>query len=279
MLAYFNGSYIPENEISIKWNDRGFNFADGCYEVVRSYSGKIFKIEDHAKRLAYSLRELKIESDVPSIIKEISYRLLHENQKNHNHALVYIQVTRGAHKRMHRFPPGPCSPTIIATSYEFLPYSKEFEMGCKIILVEDIRWSRCDIKSIGLIPNCMAQQKAWENSAVEAVFVRNGMTTEGTHTNVAGIKNGVFFTPPLSKHILAGVTRAAVIEICNEIKLPVVEKEISENEFLDMDEIMVMGTTLEITPVIQVNQKIIGNGAPGKITKNLQQVFVKKVRQ
>jgi D-alanine transaminase len=276
MLAYYNGSFIPENEISVKWNDRGFNFADGCYEVVRSYRGKIFRVNDHAKRLAYSLRELKIDSDVPSLVEEISYRLLQENHPAHEHALVYMQVTRGAHKRMHRFPPVAPPPTVLFTSGLFTPYQKEFEEGAKIILVEDYRWTRCDIKSIGLIPNVMSQQKAWEDGAIEAVFVRNGMLTEGTHTNVACIKNGVFITPPLSHHILAGVTRTAVLEICHELKITVMEKEISETEFMEADEIMVIGTTLEITPVVKVNEKSIGDGTPGKRTCEIQNLFRKK---
>jgi D-alanine transaminase len=276
MLAYFNGEYIPEESISIKWNDRGFNFADGCYEVVRSYKGKIYRVNDHAKRLAYSLRELRINSDIPSQVEEISYRLLQENHPGHEHALVYMQVTRGAHKRMHRFPPVAPPPTILFTSGLFTPYQKEFEEGARIILIEDYRWNRCDIKSIGLIPNVMSQQKAWENEAIEAVFVRNGMLTEGTHTNVACIKKGVFITPPLSNQILAGVTRAAVIEICHELKIPVMEKEISGKEFLEMDEIMVLGTTLEITPVIRVNQYTIGQGTPGEWTREIQKLFRKK---
>ena len=276
MLAYYNGSFIPENEISVKWNDRGFNFADGCYEVVRSYKGKIYRVNDHANRLAYSLRELRINSDIPSQVEEISYRLLQENHPGHEHALVYMQVTRGAHKRMHRFPPVAPPPTILFTSGLFTPYQKEFEEGAKIILIEDYRWNRCDIKSIGLIPNVMSQQKAWENGAIEAVFVRNGMLTEGTHTNVACIKNGVFITPPLSHHILAGVTRTAVLEICHELKIPVMEKEISETEFMEADEIMVIGTTLEITPVVKVNEKNIGDRTPGKRTCEIQKIFREK---
>lgn len=276
MLAYFNDSFIQENEISIKWNDRGFNFADGCYEVVRSYRGKIFRAHDHAKRLAYSLRELEINSDAPAKIEEIALRLLNENNKSHEHALVYFQVTRGASKRMHRYPLTPVPPTFLATSSEFSPYDDEFEKGAAIILVEDYRWSRCDIKSIGLIPNVMSQQRAREKEAIEAVFVRNGMITEGTHTNVGCIKTGVFVTPPLSRHILAGVTRSAVIEICNELNIQVVEKEISENELLGMDELMIIGTTLEITPVIKVNKHAIATGMPGEITRRLQKEFRKK---
>jgi D-alanine transaminase len=276
MLAYFNNSFIPEDEISIKWNDRGYNFADGCYEVVRSYRGNIFRAHDHAKRLAYSLNELEINSDAPAKMEEIAVHLLNENHKNHEHALVYFQVTRGASKRMHRYPTTPVPPTFLATSSAFTPYNDEFEKGAAIILVEDYRWSRCDIKSIGLIPNVMSQQKARENNAIEAVFVRNGMITEGTHTNVGCVKKGVFITPPLSRHILAGVSRAAVIEICNELNIQVVEKEISEIEFLNMDELMIIGTTLEITPVVKVNKEVFSGGVPGEITRRLQKEFRKK---
>ncbi len=276
MIAYFNGSFIPEEEISIKWNDRGFNFADGCYEVVRSYSGNLFRINDHVKRLAYSLKELQIVSDIPEKIEGIAYNLLEYNHKNQEHALVYIQVTRGAHKRMHRFPTVPVPPTVLATSYPLTPYSKEFQNGAAIILTEDYRWGRCDIKSIGLIPNILSQQKAWENNALDAVFVKNGMITEGTYNNIGCIKNEVFITPPLSKKILAGVTRAVTITICKELNIKVIEKEITENEFLNMDEIMLLGTTLEITPVVRVNNIPIGKGIPGDITKNLQNTFIKK---
>ncbi len=279
MIAYFNGEFITEESISIRWNDRGFNFADGCYEVIRSYNGKIFRMEDHVKRMAYSLRELHIDSGAPEKMKAIAEHLLRENYPGHEHALVYYQVTRGAHKRMHRFPTVQVEPTFLATSSLFTPYAKEFEEGAGIILVEDYRWGRCDIKSIGLIPNVMSQQKAWENKAIEAVFVRNGIVTEGTHTNVAGIKKGIFITPPLSHHILAGVTRAAVMEICTELGITVVEKEITEKEFLEMDEIMVIGTTLEVTPVIVVNSLQVGNGRPGEYTRKIQDKFRKKVQK
>lgn len=278
MLAFFNGKFLPEESISIRWNDRGFNFADGCYEVIRSYNGRIFRMEDHARRMAYSLRELRIDSGAPRKMKSIAERLLTENHPGHEHALVYYQVTRGATKRMHRFPPAPLEPTFLATTTLFSPYTKEFEEGAGIILVEDYRWGRCDIKSIGLIPNVMSQQKAWESKAIEAVFVRNGIVTEGTHTNVAGIKKGIFITPPLSQHILAGVTRAAVMEICTGLGITVVEKEITEKEFLEMDEIMVIGTTLEVTPVIRVNSLQVGNGRPGDFTRKIQDKFRKKVQ-
>lgn len=276
MPAYFNGQFLPEDQISIRWNDRGFNFSDGCYEVVRSYSGNIFRLEDHIRRLRHSLGELKINSDIPDKFSEIANRLLTENHPGHEHALVYLQVTRGAHKRMHRFPPQATPPTVLATSTAFAPYELEFNEGAGIILEEDIRWSRCDIKSIGLIPNCMAQQKAFENGAIEAVFVRNGKVTEGTHTNIACIKNGSFITPPLSNFILAGVTRQVVIEICHELNMPVLEKEIHAKDLYEMDELMVVGTTLEITPVISLDQKIVGDGIPEKYTRILQKSFREK---
>ena len=179
MIAYFNGNFIKEEEVKISRFDRGFQFADGVYEVMRTYNGKIFKIDEHIKRLTYSLNEIKIKNFDSETIYKIIEELISRNdlKKDFN---IYIQITRGVPSiRMHAFPSGEVKPTVYISIYPLISHPKENEKGIKVQLEKDIRWTRCDIKSISLLPSILANQSAKENGANEAVFVRDGVITEG----------------------------------------------------------------------------------------------------
>jgi D-alanine transaminase len=280
---YFNGEIKRGGEISISPFDRGFQFADGIYETLRWDSGKLFKLDAHVKRLERSLREIKINfsrrdgfpkgfNDLESIISE----LVRVNNFPEPTLLVYLQITRGAfYPRQHFFPPKDIQPTVFVSVTPMGRNTKALNEGVKVILEEDIRWTRCDIKSISLLPNILARQKAVEKNAAEAVFVRDGYITEGTHTNFLGVKNGRLHTAPLSGFILAGVTREVVIDICRKENIPVVEEPIAQNELNSYDEFMITGTISEVTPVVQIDEMKVRDGKPGKITLEIQGILTR----
>lgn len=273
MIAYFNGEYLPKNQLNISPDDRGFLFADGAYEVIRCYHGKLFQPDAHVKRLERSISEIRI--DLPGVMQltEVAQKLIEKNQLTVGQAIVYIQITRGAAPRTHRFPPKDTPATVYAYAAQFKPHQNELDNGTKIILVSDTRWSRCDIKSISLLPNILAHQQAIDNGATEAVFVRDGVITEGAHTNFCGIFKGELVTAPISNYILAGITREIVLELCRKLSIPVREFPILESQLKEADELLLVGTTVEITPVVQVDDWQVGDGKPGAITQKLQKAF------
>jgi D-alanine transaminase len=277
-IVYFNGRFLPKKEVRISPDDRGFLFADGVYEVILSYGGRLFKPEDHIKRMERGLQELRINCPETEKLKDIAEAMIQKNNFGNNDAKIYIQITRGAAPRTHAFPDPPVSPTIYAAASAFQLSQEKWEHGAKVILVPDIRWARCDIKSVGLLPNTLAFQQAKEQGADEAIFVRDGVITEGAHTNFCAVFHGEIITFPKTHYILAGITRNVVLDLCRELSIPVKEFPFFEHDLTKADECMIIGTTTEIMPVIQVNDWKVGNGKLGPITVKLQQAFRELVR-
>ena len=275
-IVYFNGEFVGEEDVKISPRDRGFLFADGVYEVAKYYNGKPFRYNDHIERLKRSLSELKISFKDISGLSAIFAQLILRNNLDKLHAGIYVQISRGQHKRIHSFPSN-LKPTIYAYAFELPSFIENLENGIKVITREDIRWQRCDIKSVSLLPNTMLFNEATEADAGECILIREGMVTEATHSSVLGVKNGVVITRPLSNFILPGITRKVILEICAENGIQVEERMFSEKELYEFDEIIIAGTGSEITPAIQVNHKVIGNKKPGKITRLLQQKFFELV--
>ena len=273
MIVYFNGEFIPKEKVQVSPDDRGFLFADGAYEVIRSYEGKLFKLEEHLRRLARSLGELRIHYPGICELKEIAEKLIRINNLCKGQALIYIQVTRGKAQRTHFFPEEETIPTVYLAASVFHYDPQKLSEGIKIILVPETRWQRCDIKSVALLPNVLARQQAKERGADEAVFVRDGIITEGTHTNFFAVFEDKLFTHPVNNHILAGITRKVVLDLCSQLDISVEEIAIPETKLKEVDELMIVGTTTEITPVVQVGHLKIGNGKPGPITLELQRRF------
>lgn len=274
-IVYLNGKLIPKNEAFISPDDRGFNFADGVYEVIKYYSGKPFRFSDHVERLKRSLREIRIDFDGVDDLEVMFQSLLEKNELINEDAGIYLQISRGSHLRIHRFPED-IKPTVYATAFPFSIQPEQLKNGVKVVTAEDIRWLRCDIKSIALLPNVLAAQTAAENGAAETIFIRNGVVTEGSHSSVLGVKNGIVYTHPDSNLILPGITKKVVLEICRENKIRVIEEGISTSELNNMDEMMVAGTGSEVTPVVKINEFIVGDGKPGLITRYIQEKFLKQ---
>jgi len=273
MLAYLNGHYLPKDEIFIAPDDRGFLFADALYEIIRSYEGRLFETQAHFDRLKYGARELRFTIMNLDHLAEVAKNLIQKNNLLCGDATIYIQVTRGAAPRTHHFPPLETPLTIYVSGSPFLPHKTEIEKGVDIIMVSDQRWARCDIKTVGLTANVLANQLARERNAFEAVFVRDGTLLEGTHTNIFAVFDGKVITPPKTNYILAGITRDVVLSLCQKLGLPFQERPIFESQIDLADELMIVGTTVEITPIVKINGKKFGSGEPGTITRRLQKAF------
>jgi D-alanine transaminase len=273
MIVYFNGNYINEEKCFISPYDRAFLFSDGVYEVARYTGKKFFEFDSHMQRLNSGLKFLKIKFHDVNKLQEICNKLISKNNFVNKEALIYIQITRGiSNPREHIFPNKNTPPTVFINA-NLLLKNRNLKKGVSVILGEDIRWSRCNIKTISLLPNVLARQKAKEKNVAETIFVRNGRITEGTHTSFCGVKNGCLYTAPLSNYILPGVTRKIVIDICKEIKIPVKKIYIKEKDIKNFDELFLTSTTMDITPVIRINDMIINNGKSGKVTRKIQNAY------
>ncbi|HKI88565.1 MAG TPA: D-amino-acid transaminase [Draconibacterium sp.] len=271
-IVYLNGEYFHREEAKISPDDRGFIFADGIYEVIKYYNGKPFRYDDHLARLVRSLSEIQLKYTSTASLKDIFSELVFQNNLNEKHAGVYLQITRGANGRVHHFPK-EIKPTIYAFAFELPSATDKLENGIKVITHEDIRWLRCDIKSVSLMPNTMLYNQAVEAGAGECILLRNGKVTEATHSSVMAVKNGTLITHPLSNLVLPGITRKVVLEICAQNTIPVEERAFSGKELYEMDELFIAGTGSEITPVVEINETSVGNKKPGEITRLIQQKF------
>ena len=272
MLAYLNGQFVPRATASISVEDRGFIFGDGVYEVWRVIDGRLFENERHLDRLRFGLRELRItapEIVEPDVLDGVAQRLLAESGVADGEATLYVEITRGAAPRTHQFPPAGTAPTVYATANRFAPPDAIRARGAACITIPDIRWARCDIKTIQLLPNVLAKQEAAEHDAIDAIMIRDGVVTESSHANVMGVLEGVVRTHPTNHRILAGVTRAVVIEIARELGYEVREEEFAESDVARLDELFLVGTTTDVMPIVRVNGASVGDGRPGPIAQRL----------
>ena len=271
MLVYLNGRYVPVSEATISTLDRGFIFGDGVYEVWRVVRGQLFEAARHHARLERGLRELRIcQPDDGSLerISAIGQRLLAENGLGGGDATLYVEVTRGAAPRTHYFPATGVAPTMLVMVNAFSPSEARYT-GTKVITQPDVRWLRCDLKTVQLLPNVLARQVATEAGASEAIFVRDGVITEGTHTTVFAVVDGVLRTHPANHLVLPGVTRDVVIELAHDARIPVRETAVALEELPNATELLLTGTTTDCTPVIRLDAQPIGSGTPGPVARAL----------
>jgi len=276
--SYFNGEFLPHNEIKISPDDRGFLFADGIYEVVRWYEGFFFDMDSHLTRLKRSLRELRINWSDTDKFPSVANELIKKNKLENQPAMVYLQVTRGAANRTHAFPVPGVAPTTYANAWGFVPDIKSKQEGIKVMLKEDIRWSRCDIKSVCLLPNTISYQEAFENGLKECIFVRNGLITEGTRSNIFFVRDGTIFTHPETNHILSGVTRKNILRIAQENGIRIREEAIQENRIRVVQEAFISNTSAEVTPVTELGGNTLGEGIPGPVTMLIREKFDAEIK-
>ena len=273
--VYLNGHFISHDKASISPDDRGFYFADGVYEVIKFYKNRPFCFEEHMSRLRNSLSEVRISFKTLDKMREICYALIETNQLKDKYAGVYIQITRGVASRSHRFPENGIQPTIYARAFVLQSCISEMLDGVSVLSRKDIRWLRCNIKSIALLPNTLLFEEVAALGGFECLLVRDGFITEATHSNVLFVKNDTVQTHPDSDLILPGITKEVVLRLCRKFSVPVVEEPVKFSEVKNYDECFLTGTGSEIIPVVKIDNIVIGNGKPGKITQMLQREFFK----
>jgi len=271
--AYFNGTFTPNSEIRISPDDRGFLFADGIYEVVRWYQGFFYDMEGHLTRLKRSMKEIRLNWPDQDSFPDVAMELINLNNLQDIPSLVYLQVTRGAAKRSHAFPSPAIDPTVYAFARSFRPQAEMIGMGLGAIMKKDTRWSRCDIKSISLLPNILSFQDAIDAGCYECIFVRDGMITECAHSNIFLVIDGILYTHPESEYVLSGITRKNVLRIARQEAIPVRETAVSESRLNEISEAFITNTSFEIAPVISINNISVGNGKPGPVTMLLRNKF------
>jgi D-alanine transaminase len=274
MLVYLNGRYIESAEATISVDDRGFLFADGLYEVIRVYGGKLFLAEPHLQRLRRGLAAVRMNADAADPLLTIAEKLIAENHLTDADATIYIQITRGAAPRRHSFPEPAPPPTVYVATKPFpRPTADTFAAGVATVSVPDTRWGRCDIKSVGLLPNVLANQHAKVAGAYEAIFVRDGVLIEGSHSNLMGFVNNEVVTYPECNYILGGITRRLVLDLARDLGLAVREGPIFADRMDEIDELFLSGTTTEVMPITRLDGRPIGDGRPGEVAQRLQHAF------
>lgn len=277
--VYLNGGFIPKDRATLSVDDRGFVFGDGIYEVVRVIEGGIFAWKEHARRMARGLREVRIPFGAAEVeaLGSVCERLIAENDLRTGEATVYLEVTRGAAPRLHHFPAADTRPTVYAAASRFTPSREMREQGVAAIVLPDIRWARCDIKTVNLMAAVLGRQAAREAGAYEALLVRDGMLTEGAATNAFAVVDGAVRTYPLSNYILPGITRQYVIEAGRAVGVSVVEEPVTQQQLLAAREIFVVGTTTDVAPVVKLDGHPVGDGKPGELTRRIQKAFLERI--
>ncbi|MFA1821964.1 D-amino-acid transaminase [Virgibacillus oceani] len=265
---------IVDRDVVVDIEDRGYQFGDGIYEVIGVYDGKPLMMKEHLIRLERSARELQL--NLPLSAAEMREKLEKLAEANElNEGIIYLQVSRGTSPRWHEFPPAETVPVMIGYTREEPRMSEVEDQGANAVLTEDIRWLRCDIKTLNLLPNVLAKQKAVKHDAVEAILHRGDKVTEASASNVFIVKNNVLYTHPADNYILNGITRQKIIEICEQLELDVHEETYTVDELLNADEVFISATKSDIIPILKVDNHVIGNGEPGEVTKSIIKEFRK----
>ena len=267
IVAYFNGEFIDVAEKVIPIGERGHNFGDGIYDVIRVYNGMPFMLEEHLDRIFMNAKEihLKLNRSREEFKNELITCFERSGEEN---ADIYMQITRGIAARNHLFPDCPVSLSIVVKPTHYGANEKN-----SVMFHPDERWANCYIKSLNLLPNVLAKQHAVSKGFTEAVLVKDGYVTEGTHTSVFMVKDETIIVTPLSKQILSSITRMAVKKIAEELNIAYVERHFTPEEMKSADEVFIAGTVTEVMGITQVEDKEIGNGAIGKITEQIQHGF------
>lgn len=267
-IAFVNGRFLPWKDAVVSIDDRGFQFGDGVYEVIRTYRGAPFELAAHLARLERSTKELNLVQPY-SRAQWTQWIQQGLGQAGYQEAKVYIQITRGTAPRDHAFPSG-VSPTVVMTIRELHPLNLQLRQdGVTARTCDDLRWSRCDIKSLNLLGNVLAREEARKAGVFEAILVKDGLVTEGSLSNVMAVRSGTIVTAPEGPRILSGVTRTVVLELARKEEIPVEEQFLSLDALYGAEEVFLTGTTLEVLGVVRIDGKTIGSGRPGPITKTL----------
>ena len=272
-IVCFNGVFMPREKVQISFEDRGFQFGDGVYEVIRCLKGQALALDRHLRRLQRSIAALEIQLPNEDFNTAASIRrLIQENSLQDG--LIYVQVTRGIAPRSHAFPEN-VKPTFLAYTMPWNDITPEaFNQGGTAIIVPDERWSRCDIKSLNLIANVVAKEKARRAGATEALLHREGLgVLEGSSSNLFAVIDDTLVTAPTSQFILGGITREILLELAAQLGLPLRQQPISKDELQCAQEVFITSRGIAVFPLVTVDGMPIGNRNPGPITRQLAQAY------
>lgn len=272
--VFLNGEWVAPENAQISAFDRGFLFGDGIYEVIPVYNSHLFRFSEHLTRLKNNIDELKL----PNPYSDIEWKALCQTLIDNNGGgdlSIYLQLSRGSTgARAHALPASSTPPTVFATC-STLPRVPDdvLSKGVKVTLLDDIRWQWCHIKSTSLLGNLMLADQATQAGATEALLLRGEQIVEGATSNVFAIKDGVVITPPKSNHLLPGITRDLVIELLQSNNIALQERDLNVSELSNLEELWICSSTREIYPVTSVDDKQIGDGAPGPIWQQCLKLF------
>lgn len=271
-LVYLNGNLLPLDEAHVSVLDRGFMLGDGAYELIPVYRRKPFRLAEHLSRLQHTLDGIRLpnpmtESQWGEVIARIVEAHPADNQS------IYLQVTRGAAPRDHAFPKG-VPPTVLVMSNPLKPADpQEMEHGICAVTAPDIRWGRCDLKVISLLPNVLAKQKAVEAGCVECILFRDGVLTEGAASNIFVVINGVIHAPVKDHRMLPGITYDLVIELAQQEGLPVEVRDIVEAEVRSADELWLTSSSREVQAIVTLDGMPVGSGMPGPVHRRMLALY------
>lgn len=281
-IAYVNGRYGPHSEAAVHIEDRGYQLADAVYEVWSVFDGKLADAEGHFARLKRSLGELRIPEPMSRAALTIVLReVLRRNKLREG--LIYLQISRGVAPRDHAFPDHPLRPAVVITAKALDRAASEAKaaLGISVVTTQENRWGRCDIKTVGLLPNVLARQAAREQGAGEALFVdAAGLITEGASANAWILDQaGVLRTRDTGANILRGVTRHTLLDVIAQAQLKVEERPFTPQEMAVAKEAFITGAGSLVLPVVKIDGQPIGDGAPGPVAKRLRSLYIERAKQ
>lgn len=278
-LAYARGRFMALDEPAVPVDERAHQFGDGVYEVVRVYGGKPFLLERHLERFERSAGFIRLALErTPNELKELLLEAIDRSRLPE--ALVYFQLSRGIAKREHAFPDVPSHLSLTVRPVDDSRFQGIRKEGQKVVLAEDTRWKYCFVKSLNLLPNVLAKQEALGQGAHDAVFVRDGMVTEGSSSNVFLVRGGELWTHPANERILHGVTRGFVIQLARDLGIRVREEAFSPEAFFGADGAFATSTVAEVVPIVSVGGRPVGSGAfaPDGAGRRIANAFSEAVR-
>ncbi len=273
-MILYQTQIVAKDSVHISAEDRGYYFGDGIYEVFRVYNGQLLVKDAHWARLVKTAEATRIQ--LPNTLEQLEEKLIALVQINQIiEGIVYLQITRGIAPRAHPFPL-ISDPVVYAYCSEVKRPLHTMKQGITALTIPDIRWLRCDLKTLNLLPNVLAKQEALDAGADEAILHRDGLVTECSASNIMMVKANVLYTHPANNFILHGVMRATILEIAHELEITIVEEAFNIGALHEADEVFITGTTVEVTPVISVDGLKIADGARGPVTLQLQDAFERK---
>lgn len=270
--VYLNGQYLPLESARVPVLDRGFIFGDGVYEVIPVYNRHPFRLDDHLRRLQHSLDAIRLANPyTPTRWAELISPIV--AQADTEDQGIYLQVTRGPAPRDQAIP-AHCTPTVLIMAMPLpAPSSETLAHGIAAVTAVDDRWQHCDIKTTSLLANVLLRQRSVDAGCAETILVRDGFLTEGSASNVFIVRDGVVCAPPKSPHILPGVTYDVVVELAGQLSVPMALRPIAESELRAADEIWVTSSTKEVTAVTVLDERPVGNGAPGPVYRRMRTAY------